>query len=201
MARHAHLPTGGRVLPSLGRAHGFTLVELMTTVVIVGMALLIMMPRLRVSPRSHVRHAADQLVTDLELLRTRALATKSLVRLDFDPGTGTYVGFLDDNQDDIINATVAEAQAVRGFGQRSLEHGVAYGLGSVPRLPGDTLSGPITFASNQLLFSNRGLPLPFGARGTIYFTHPSDNTVASAVTVTGSGSFRTWNYLPAGGWQ
>ncbi len=183
------------------RTHGFTLVELMTTVVIIGMAVLIIVPRLKVSPRSHVRHAAEQLVNDLELIRTRALSTKSIVRLDCNTGGASYVAYLDDNQDDVINATTAEAQAMRGFGQRSLANGVVFGLGSVPRIPGDTLSGPVTFASDQILFSNRGLPQPFGVRGTIYFTHPDDNTVASAVTVNGSGSFRTWNYLPGGGWQ
>ncbi len=184
---------------ALGTA-GFTLIELMTTVVIIGMALLIMMPRLRVSPRSHVRHAAEQLVNDLELIRTRALSTKSMVRLDCNTGGASYIAYLDDNQDDVINATTAEAQAMKGFGQRSLANGVVFGLGSVPRIPGDTLSGPVTFASDQILFSNRGLPQPFGVRGTVYFTHPDDNTIASAVTVTGSGSFRTWNYY-GGGWQ
>ncbi len=182
------------------RTHGFTLIELMTTVVIIGMALLIVMPRLRISPRSHVRHAAEQMVNDLELIRTRALATKSMVRLDCNTGGASYMGYLDDNQDGVISGTTAEARAMGGFGQRSLDNGVVFGLGSVPRLPGDTLSGAVTFAGDQILFNNRGLPEPFGVRGTIYFTHPEDITIASAVTVTGSGSFHTWNYY-GGGWQ
>ena len=171
------------------------------SVVIVGMALLFVMPRLRVSDRSHIRHAAQQLVNDFELLRTRALATKSQVRLDFNTTGGSYVGFLDDNQDGTIAGTAAEAQALRGFGQRVLENGVVFGHGSLPRLPGDTLSGAVSFSGNQVLFSNRGLPQPFGVRGTIYFTHPNETTAASAVSVTGSGSFRTWNYTPSGGWH
>ena len=201
MRTQLHSRPGEQIERTALGTHGFSLIELMTTVVIIGMALLIVMPRLRVSPRSHTRHRAEQLVTDLELLRTRALATKSMVRLDFNTGGASYIAFLDDDQDGAIGTTTAEAQAVRGFGQRTLDHGVVFGRGSVPRMPGDTLSGPVTFAGDQILFSNRGLPQPFGVRGAIYFTHPDDNTVASAVTVTGSGSFRTWNYLPAGGWQ
>ena len=133
--------------------------------------------------------------------RTRALATKSIVRLDFFPGAATYVGYLDDNQDGVIGATAAETQALRSWGQRTLASKVVFGMGSAPAIPGDSVATPVTFASNRITFNNRGLPEPFGVRGVIYFTYQTDNTVAGAVSVSGSGSFRSWVYTPGGGWQ
>ncbi len=180
----------------------------MTTVVIIGMAVVIVVPRLRVSPRSHVRHAAEQLVNDLELIRTRALATKSMVRLDCNTGGASYVAYLDDNQDDVINATTAEAQAMRGFGQRSLANGVVFGLGSVPRLPGDTLSGPVTFAAECYSLHNNCSDCQFFARQGGVYSWPTKNITLSCscsyivirlwhdsgkrVTTEGNGSLRKW---------
>jgi prepilin-type N-terminal cleavage/methylation domain-containing protein len=180
---------------------GFTLIEVVTVVTLIGMVSLILLPRLRITPRTHVRNAAELLVRDLEMVRTRALATKSPVRVDFVTGSSTYVAYLDDNQDGVISATAAEIQAVRGFGQRTLASNVVFGMGSAPAIPGDTVATPITFANDRVMFDNRGLPEPFGVRGVIYFTHQDDNTVAGAVSVSGSGSFTSWVYTPAGGWQ
>lgn len=180
---------------------GFTLIELLTVISIIGLASVFVLPRLRVTPRSHVRNAAELLVNDLELMRTRAMAAKSAVRVDFFPGAATYVAYLDDDQDGVIGATTAEIQALRGFGQRTLTSKVIFGLGSAPALPSDSVATPVTFASNRITFGNRGLPEPFGVRGVIYFTHQDDNTATSAVTVSGSGSFASWVYTPGGGWQ
>lgn len=180
---------------------GFTLVEVVVVIVVMGIASLIVLPRLRVTPRTHVRNAADQLVRDLELARTRALAAKAIARIDFFPGAATYVGYLDDNQDGVIAATASEIQALRGFGQRTLAPKVVFGPGSAPAIPGDSVAVPVTFAGNRIAFNNRGLPEPFGVRGVVYFTYQSDNTVAGAVSVSGSGSFRSWVYTPGGGWQ
>lgn len=180
---------------------GFTLIELLTVITLIGITSLFLLPRLRVTPRTHVRNAAELLVRDLELMRTRAMATKSAVRVDFFPGAATYVAYLDDNQDGVISGTAAEIQALRGFGQRSLVSKVVFGLGSAPAIPGDSVGTPVTFASNRVQFGNRGLPEPFGVRGVIYFTHQDDNTVAGAVSVSASGSFASWVYTPGGGWQ
>ena len=180
---------------------GFTLIELVTVITVIGIASLFVLPRLRVTPRTHVRNAAEQLVRDLELMRTRAMATKSAVRVDFFPGAETYVAYLDDNQDGVINATAAEIQAVKGFGQRTLAANVMFGLGSAPAMPGDSVAAPVSYASNRLTLSNRGLPEPFGTRGMIYFTHQDDYSIAGAVSVSGSGSFASWVYTSGGGWQ
>jgi len=180
---------------------GFTLIELMTTIAVIGLAMLMVLPKLKTSERSHVRLAAHQIARDLELVRTRALATRSAVRVDFNTGAESYAAFLDDNQDGVISGTLAEVQALRAFGERTLDNRVVFGMGSAPRVPGDTVGQPVTFASDQILFNNRGLPEPFGIRGFIYVTHMDDAASVSAVSVAGSGSFRTLDYTPSGGWQ
>lgn len=180
---------------------GFTLIELLTVITLIGITSLFVLPRLRVTPRTHVRNAAELLVRDLELMRTKAMASKSAVRVDFFPGAATYVGYLDDDQDGVISGTTAEIQALRGFGQRTLASKVVFGLGSAPAMPGDSVGAPVSYASNRLTFNNRGLPEPFGARGVIYFTHQDDYSIAGAVSVSGSGSFASWVYTSGGGWQ
>ncbi len=55
---------------------GFTLIELLTVITITGLVIAIAVPRLRVSPQGKARAAAGQLVQDLELSRTRALASR-----------------------------------------------------------------------------------------------------------------------------
>ena len=44
------------------------------------------------------------------------------------------------------------------------------------------------------------MTLPFGTQGVIYLRHRDDPTVVAAVTVTGAGSVRVWNYR-GGTWQ
>ncbi len=89
---------------------GFTLIELLTVITLIGITSLFLLPRLRVTPRTHVRNAAELLVRDLELMRTRAMATKSAVRVDFFPGAGKQ------------NTVFADfmALAVRGVFNRAL---------------------------------------------------------------------------------
>ncbi|MGH7646249.1 MAG: pilus assembly FimT family protein, partial [Gemmatimonadales bacterium] len=66
------------------RDRGFTIVELIVVLGIAAVAMAIALPRFRVTPSHKVRSAANQLVRDLELARTRALGTKRKVRIQFD---------------------------------------------------------------------------------------------------------------------
>jgi len=179
---------------------GFTLIELMTAVALVGLLMLVFIPRLRVSPRQHARHAAEQLVRDLELARTRALSTRSMVQVVFNQAAGTYTAYLDDNQDGVIGQTAAENAALGVFGVRTLPQGVQFGRGSAGGVPGEAGTGAITLGGPFVIFDNRGLPQPFGLRGTVYFASADEPMAVAAASVTGSGSFRTWIYMP-GGWE
>ncbi len=76
----------------LTNRRGMSLVEMLMVVVMIGLMVAFALPRMRVSPLTHARNAADQLVRDLEQARVRALSTRSLVRVVFDPTANRYTG-------------------------------------------------------------------------------------------------------------
>ena len=71
---------------------------------------------------------------------------------------------------------------------------------SRPTVPGDTGSGAITFLTDRVELNGRGVTIPFGTRGAVYFTHRDDPEAVAAVTVTGSGTVKLWVYR-GGVWQ
>ena len=171
---------------------GFTLVELLMVVVIMAIMFAFTAPMLRVSPQRRVQTAARQLAGDLELTRTRAMATKAVARLAFDTAASTYIGYLDHDTDGSITQIAAETQALRGFGERSLGRDVVFGRGNATAAPGDTMPGAITFPNSRIEFDGRGVTQPFGTRGTIYLTHSNDADAVTAVSISGSASFKVW---------
>jgi prepilin-type N-terminal cleavage/methylation domain-containing protein len=188
-------------MQTLRSVRGMTLIELMIVIAMIGLMAAIVVPRLRVSKATLVRQAADQLVRDLEQARTRALSTRSRVRVVFTPGTNNYAGYLDWNRDTLFAQNQEESDSLRAFRPKTLPDQVAYGRGgSVPDVPNNSGGGSITFTGSRLELDTRGLTTPFGARGVIYLTHPQDATAQSAVTVSASGSIRRWNYI-GGTWR
>ena len=171
---------------------GFTLVELLMVVVIMAAMFAFTAPILRVSPQRRVQTAARQLAADLDLARTRAMATKAIARLAFDSAAGTYIGYLDHDADGLITQIGAETQELGGFGERELGRDVVFGRGNATAAPGDTMSGAITFANSRIEFDGRGVTRPFGTRGTIYLTHSNDADAVTAVSISGSASFKVW---------
>jgi Tfp pilus assembly protein FimT len=97
-----------------------SLIEILVVIVMIGLMTAVVMPRFRVSPRTRVRQAADQLVRDLELARGRALSTRSWTRVVFDPANEKYVGFQDFNRDSIFALTTEETDSLGGFRARGL---------------------------------------------------------------------------------
>jgi prepilin-type N-terminal cleavage/methylation domain-containing protein len=172
---------------------GVSLIEMLVVIVMIGLMLSIVVPRMRVSSSTKVRQAADQLVRDLELARTRALSTRSWTRVVFDQASSSYTGYLDLNRDSVFAQSAAERDSLRGFGSRTLGDGVQFGRAfsttDVPSVPG---AGVITFPANRLDFDARGLTNPFGTKGTIYLLLPSDPAAVAAVTVTAGAGIRSW---------
>jgi prepilin-type N-terminal cleavage/methylation domain-containing protein len=185
--------------PSRGPA-GFSLIEVIVTIVMIGLMTAFALPHLRRSELSKTRDAAELLARDLEALRSRALDARAQTRLVFMPDSSQYAAYLDDDRNGVIAQNAAEAAAVQVFRLRRLDAGIRFGRGGAPAVPGTSGAGAITFASGFLEFNSRGLTTPLGTSGVIYFASGTDSLAVSAVQVTGAASMRSWSYR-GGAWQ
>lgn len=179
---------------------GITLIELLIVVTMMGLMAALFIPRLRPSAATKTRMAADQIVRDLELARNRALSTRSAVRIVFDAAGNSYTGYRDFDRNNVFALSTNERDSLGGFTTRPLQDGSVFGRGAAPDLPTIPGGGAITFAGSAITFDARGLTTPFGTRGVIYVTHPTDATAIAAVGITPGGSIRRWVYR-GGTWQ
>lgn len=184
-----------RMRPSASRG-GFSLIELLMVVTVILVLTSIVAPSFRLTPNQRVQNMAFQVVAELELARTRALAERQLVRVHFDTGADTYTAYVDHDGDGAIGAVAAEVTAFPEFGVRDLDDLVVFGRGSASALPSDPGVGAVTFASSQVEFDNQGIPTPWGTMGTIYLTHERDSNAVAAISVEASGAFKAWRWWP-----
>lgn len=192
--------SGARQAPERSAA-GFTILELVVVMAMMGILVAVALPRMRASKATHVRHAATQMAQDLELARTRALTTRRYVRAAFEEATSTYGFYLADEGSNAVAESAAERAAYGSGGSRVLSDGVRFGRGSAGSLPGDTEpAAAVTFADAKLNLNHRGTTEPFGTRGAIYLTHPDEPGAVSAIAVSAAGTFRVWNHV-AGEWR
>jgi type II secretory pathway pseudopilin PulG len=185
---------------SRSRRAGASLVEMLVVIVLVGICLKIAVPRVRVSQATRVRAVADQLVRDLEVARSRALATRSLTRVAVNTVAGTYVGYLDNDRDGVLAQTAVETAALEAYRSRTIDSDVRFGRGAAPDLPGFAGAGSITLPNSRVDFDSRGLTAPLGTKGVIYLWSATDPSAIAAVSVSGAAAIRTWVYH-GGGWQ
>ncbi len=179
---------------------GFSLIELLTVLTMVGLLTTMAAPMLRVSPTRKVSSAGKQLLYAMDNARTAAMATRRKARVTFDSEDRTYVRYLADKAGGSVEEGKKEREALQGRGVRTLPADVDFGLGSAPRLPGDTASGAITFEDERVEFDERGITMPFGVSGVIYLTHARHPDIVVAVSVSGAAAFRLWKFRN-GVWQ
>lgn len=176
-----------------------TMMELLIVIVMIGVMSAMVIPRLRATPRRMVQESARQLSRDIDLVRSRALGSKRAARLKL-VGTSAWIAYRDVEGDALISEVAAEADSMRGFGQRTLDPQVLLGRGSASALSGWPTGDPTSLTSSRLDFKGNGMTQPFGTQGVIYLHHRDDPAVVAAVTVTGAGSVRVWTYQ-RGTWQ
>ncbi len=180
---------------------GFTIIELLSVVAIVGIMMAMILPKFRISEKTEVQLAGIQLAQDMDVARTRALSTREMVRVAFTTSARKYGGYLDDNGDGLIAESAVEWQALRGFGVRELPPRVQYSRGAAGAIPGDLSSGSVTFPDARIEFDSRGLTTPMGSRGVVYLANENDPYAVVAIQVTPSGNVRFWTFKQSGGWQ
>jgi prepilin-type N-terminal cleavage/methylation domain-containing protein len=175
------------------RAGGFSLVELLVAIVIVGIGLAIVVPRFRESPAQRAYAAARQFAADAEAVRARAAAAATLAQLAVDPATGSWDAFLDVNRDGVFARTAEERDSLRVFRGRQLERG-AVRRGSRSGVPGMPATSDVSFAGGAITFDPRGLLRPLGSSGVLYFAAEPGGDADAAVTISGAGNVRIWRW-------
>lgn len=176
---------------ALGRS-GFSIIEMVVTLVLVGIMATVTYSTLRVSEQRQVEMAATQLVRDLEFARTRALSTRQAVRVRFHQNQDRYRIFLDHNDDGAFSENQTEMSAVGRPADIYFEDGVIYAIGTLPQFPGHTSGDPIPLSRNRIEFDERGLVTPTGDSGLVYLTHEDDRDIGSVVVIYPSGTFRAF---------
>ncbi len=178
------------------RRRGFTMIEVLLVVAMIGVMVAVVGPKFRLNESTEVQLAGMQIAQDLELARTRALATRSEVRFVFETGgdPGAYAGYLDNDRNGTIAESATEREALGGIGRRELPARVEFGRGSAEALPNDPYGNDVTFASGRVLFNPRGLTEPLGTAGVVYLTSTTDPSHAAAIAISGSGAVRLWTW-------
>lgn len=179
---------------------GFTLIEMLIVIVVMGLAMMIMVPRFRVSEKTKARQAATQLAADLEVARSTAMAKRATVRVVFDATTNSYTGYLDFDRDNVLAQSNAERDSLHAFGTRVLPTGASFGRAGQVDITNFAGAGAITFPTAQVDFDGRGLTTPFGTRGVVYLQFAGDTAAVAAVTVSGAGGVRLWT-SEGGSWR
>jgi prepilin-type N-terminal cleavage/methylation domain-containing protein len=175
---------------------GTSLVEMLIVLVLLGVLTSIAAPRIRPSAKGTVEQNSRLLAQDLDLARTRAYATRALVRVVV---TDTlWQTFLDQNRDTTINEIALEQIAFGPMNNRILGQHVLFGRGVAPRIPTDSAATPT--GTRRIQFGPRGTTEPFGTNAVLYLTDDTDLTAVSAVEVTPAANVRVWRWVD-GTWQ
>lgn len=180
---------------------GYTILELVVVVAIIGITMGIVAPKFRLSAFTAVQLAGTQMAQDIDVTRTRALSTRQRSRVAFNLGAKQYGGYLDHNDDGVISQVPVEWQELRGFGERPLPPGIKFGRGGAPTVPDDPSGSAITFADARVEFDSRGLVSPMGTGGVVYLENEADPSAVVAIAVAPSGNTRLWTWRAGTGWQ
>jgi prepilin-type N-terminal cleavage/methylation domain-containing protein len=173
------------------RHHGFTLVEMLVSVSLVGILAAMAVPMLKEYHESCcVRAAVFDICAMIREVKMSAMDEDRYYAIGFDPGEGKVSLIADSGRDGKWNT--ADDKVVRVLLLSSKGGGVHFGYGSCGPLPtlGEAADG-ISFKSNNTLVCNSRLT---GSAGTVYLISRSGAAMAIVMNSTDFGyALWSWN--------
>jgi prepilin-type N-terminal cleavage/methylation domain-containing protein len=171
---------------------GFTIVELLVVMALLGVLTAIAAPRLRPSPVQEVDGVARLAAQDAEQARTRAYSTREMTRMRIRDSTVDL--YLDHNGDGVFEERLVERQAFGGTARRFWPRGVTRGLRpGLPRLPMDSIGTP-TLGHIRVTYGARGMPEPFGTSVFAYWYSSKDSASAAAIAINAAGNVQVFTW-------
>jgi Tfp pilus assembly protein FimT len=170
----------------------FTLIELLTTFIILGIMLTLAIPAFsRWLPNYHLRSASDDLQSEFQLTKMKAIKDNGEWALVFNAGAGTYQvvsGGADGNYSTAGDNVVVKTVTLSQYGS-----GTRYGHGAATAaIGGGGFDNEITFAADTVVFNGRGM-INSAAGGYVYLQNNENGTYGAGVLSSGVVIVRKWD--------